>query len=730
MGVLNKPVRVETEFGGRKLSIETGRLAKQSHGSVYIQYGETAALVTAVSAYTEKVGIDFFPLTIELQEKFYASGKIPGGFFKREARPTDWATLNARMVDRPLRPLFPEGYRNETQVVVTILSYDGENEVETIAGLGASSALLISDIPFENAIATVRVGRINGQYVVNPTLQQLEKADINVLVSATKEAICMVEGGANESTEEDFLGAVYYGFEQIQKLIALQQELRKLAGKPKREVKIAAKDESLFKQVADFAQPSLAAAFANRVKKERYNAIDKAWEEVEAKFAPQAPTDEKAKSAWLKQLDEAFEDAKATYARKYTVDQGKRIDGRAFNEVRPIEVEAGFLPRTHGSALFTRGETQALVTITLGTSDDEQLIDSVRGKFNKKFLLHYNFPPFSVGETGRFGGNSRREIGHSALAERAVTQVIPEYEKFPYTIRVVSETLESNGSSSMATVCGASMALMDAGVPVKSPVAGIAMGLVKEGDKVAVLSDILGDEDHLGDMDFKVCGTKNGLVAVQMDIKITGISREIMQQALLQAREGRLHILKEMEKAITAPKEEMSKYAPRITSIKISTEKIKDLIGPGGKNIKNIVATTGVKVDVDDTGKVNVASNDPVATQKALEMIRALTEEAVIGKVYMGTVVRLADFGCFVEIMPGTDGLVHVSELDHQRVQYVSDVVQEGDVIPVKVLDIDRQGKIRLSRRAALPPPEGGAPAPEGQGGGQGGERRGPPQRR
>mgnify|MGYP000960616949 CR=1 FL=1 len=712
MGVLNNPVRVETTFGGRKLTLETGRLAKQAHGSVLVQYGETTALVTAVSSKSEKPGIDFFPLTIEFQEKFYASGKIPGGFFKREARPTDWATLNARMVDRPIRPLFPEGYRNETQVVVTLLSYDGENEAEAIAGLGASCALLISDAPFDNPIATVRVGRYQGQYVVNPLPAQLEKCDINVLVSATSQAICMVEGGAEQVSEEDFLGAVYFGFEQIQTLIKLQQDLRAKAGKPKREWKGMEKPADLYKEVAQAAEAGLAVGFANRVKAERYAALDKTYDEVMEKFLAKAPEDAAAKALYVKQLDDAFEEAKATYARQYTVVKGQRIDGRAFDQVRPIEVEAGLLPRTHGSALFTRGETQALVTITLGTSEDEQLIDSVRGKYNKKFLLHYNFPPFSVGETGRFGGNSRREIGHSALAERAVTQIIPDYEKFPYTIRVVSETLESNGSSSMATVCGASMALMDAGVPTKAPVAGIAMGLVKEGDKVAVLSDILGDEDHLGDMDFKVCGTEKGLVAVQMDIKITGISREIMHQALLQARQGRLHILGEMTKAINESKKDISKYAPRITSIQINPEKIKDLIGPGGKNIKNIVAVTGVKVDVDDKGKVNVASTDPAAAEKALEMIRQLTEEAEIGKIYMGTVVRLADFGCFVEIMPGTDGLVHISELDHKRVQYVADVVQEGDQIPVKVLDIDRQGKIRLSRRAALPAPAGG-PAPD-----------------
>ncbi|HVJ64978.1 MAG TPA: polyribonucleotide nucleotidyltransferase [Bdellovibrionota bacterium] len=709
MGILNKPVHVECEFGGRKLKIETGRLAKQSHGSVVITYGETVALVTAVSAYEPKPDLDFFPLTVEVQEKFYASGKIPGGFFKREARPTEWAILNCRLVDRPIRPLFPKGYRHETQLVITILSYDGENEVEAIAGLGASAALMVSDIPFEKAIGTVRVGRVDGKFVVNPTPAQQEHADVNVIVSATKDAVTMVEGEAENVAEEIFLDAVFFGFEQIQTLIKMQEDLRKQAGKEKRIFVAPAKDEALESQVKGLAAAKLKEAFAITEKKARYGKIDEVKKETLAAVLAGVDAADLAKRE--KAAKGAFDGVKKTVARGVTFDSGKRIDGRAYDQIRPIECEVGLLPRTHGSSLFTRGETQALATVTLGTSDDEQLIDSVRGKFNKKYMLHYNFPPYCVGETGRFGGSARREVGHGFLAEKAVAYILPKFEDFPYTIRVVSEVLESNGSSSMATVCGGSMALMNAGVPVKCPVSGIAMGLMKEGDQVVVLSDILGDEDHLGDMDFKVCGTDKGVTAVQMDIKIEGVSRDIMKQALEQARAGRAHILGEMAKAIKETSKEMSAYAPRMTTIQISTERIKDLIGPGGKNIKNIVATTGVKVEVDDSGRVNVASSDPVATQKAIEMINALTAEPEIGRVYMGKVVRIADFGAFVEFMPGYDGLCHISELDHNRVAAVRDVVQEGDVIPVKVLEVDRQGKVRLSRRAALPKAEGSQPS-------------------
>jgi polyribonucleotide nucleotidyltransferase len=705
MGVLNNPTRVETTIGGRKMILESGRLAKQAHGSVYIQYGETAALVTAVSDYKGAEGLDFFPLTIEFQEKFYASGRIPGGFFKREARPSEWATLMARLTDRPLRPLFPEGYNYPTQVVVTLLSYDGVNECEAITGLGASASLYISDIPFETPIATVRVGRIDGKLQINPPVADLERADINVLIAASRDSIMMVEGGAEACSEADFLDAVYFGHSEIQKLIDLQEQLRKLVGKARRDWK---KPESvpdeISNQVKEFSSPLLRTAFSNREKKARYAAIEdaksKTLDHFTAAFASLEPA---VLDKNIKFVMEAFNDLKKQVARDLTISTGKRLDGRGYTDIRPIEVEVGVLPRAHGSAIFTRGETQALVVCTLGTSEDEQLIDSVRGKFNKRFMLHYNFPPYSVGETGRFGGNSRREVGHGVLASRAVEVIAPTVEQFPYVIRLVSETLESNGSSSMATVCGSSMALMDAGVPVKCPVAGIAMGLMQENDKIIVLSDILGDEDHLGDMDFKVCGTHEGVTAVQMDIKIKGVSREIMEKALMQAREGRLHILKEMEKGISKTRDKVSDFAPKFITLQINQEKIKDLIGPGGKNIKGIVAATGVKIDIEDSGKVRVASTDPTATDRALKMIKDLTEEAEIGKIYMGKVVRIADFGAFVEIKPGTDGLVHISELDHKRVAKVTDVLREGDVVPVKVLEIDRSGKIRLSRKAALP---------------------------
>jgi polyribonucleotide nucleotidyltransferase len=705
MGILNKPVRVETEIGGRKLTIESGRLAKQAHGSVYIQYGDTAALVTAVSDYKAKEELDFFPLTIEFQEKFYASGKIPGGFFKREARPTEWATLMARLTDRPLRPLFPEGYKFPTQVVTTLLSYDGVNEIEAITGLGASCALYISDIPFETPIATVRVGRIDGKLVINPRVDQIENCDINVLVSGSKDSLMMVEGGADNASEKDFLDALYFGHGEIAKLIDLQEQLRKLVGKPRREwKKPEALDASIVSKVQELAHAPLTDAFSKRVKAERYDAIKKTEAvTIEKLTATLTGLDAATLAKKLGDAKKAFGELKTDVARKITLNSGKRIDGRGYTDIRPIEVEAGLLPRTHGSSLFTRGETQALATVTLGTNEDEQMIDSVRGKFDKRFMLHYNFPPYSVGETGRFGGNSRREVGHGVLAERAVAAIMPEGADFPYVVRVVAETLESNGSSSMATVCSASMALMDAGVPVKSAVAGIAMGLMEEEGKTVVLSDILGDEDHMGDMDFKVCGTEKGLTAVQMDIKINGVSREIMEKALLQAREGRLHILGEMRKAITDVRSKVSDLAPRFISMMIPQEKIKDLIGPGGKHIKGIVAATGVKMDIEDSGKVNIASSDPAATDRAIQMVKDLTEEAKIGQIYMGTVVRIADFGCFVEIKPGTDGLVHISELDFNRVAKVTDVVHEGDVIPVKVLEIDRSGKIRLSRKAALP---------------------------
>ncbi len=704
MAKIYEPTVVETTINGRVMRIESGRLAKQAHGSVLISFGETSALVTAVSDY-EDSALDFFPLTIEFQEKFYSAGRIPGGFFKREAKPSEWATLNARLTDRPLRPLFPKEYRCPTQVVITMLSYDGENEPECIAGVGASAALLISDIPYETPIATVRVGKIDGKYVINPKKLDLLNSDLSVLVAGSRDAIMMVEGEADAVTEEDFLEAVFFGFTELQKILDIQETLKAKIGKTKRAwaPKVAEKIPGLEEIVLERARPLIVEAYKNRQKAARYTAIDKAYETVTAAVAEKITLTDKQADTAKKTTEKLFEKVKKEYARELTLTSGKRIDGRAYDEIRPIQVEAGVLPRVHGSALFTRGETQALAVVTLGTGEDEQLIDSVLGKYNKRFLLHYNFPPFSVGETGRLGFTSRREVGHAVLAERAVSHIVPSEAAFPYVIRVVSEVLESNGSSSMATVCASSMALMDAGVPVSCPVAGIAMGLMVKDGNVVVLSDILGDEDALGDMDFKVCGTSVGVTAVQMDIKIKGVTKEVMKKALLQAKAGRAHILAEMATAITEKRAEVSVYAPRFVTIQISQERIKDLIGPGGKNIKSIVAATSVKIDIDDSGKVSIASTDPAATEKAIQMVKQLTEDAEIGKIYMGTVRRIADFGAFIEIMPGTDGLCHISELDHQRVNAVRDILAEGDQVPVKVLEIDRQGKIRLSRKAALP---------------------------
>jgi polyribonucleotide nucleotidyltransferase len=587
-----------------------------------------------------------------------------------------------------------------------MLSYDGENEPETIAGVGASAALLISDIPFETPIATVRVGRVGGQYVINPKHSDLDTSDISILVSGSRDAIMMVEGEADDVPEDEFLDAIFFGFKELQKIIDIQEELRKKVGKAKRSWTPRASGDVAGVQnlVSEKAKPLLVEAYKNRIKAERYTAIDAAFETVLKTATENLKPTDATLEAFKASVQKHFDKAKKEYARELTLTSGRRIDGREYAQIRPIQVEAGVLPRVHGSALFTRGETQALAVVTLGTGEDEQLIDSVRGKYNKRFLLHYNFPPFCVGETGRLGFTSRREVGHAALAERAVSHIVPKDETtFPYVIRVVSEVLESNGSSSMATVCASSMALMDAGVPVSGPVAGIAMGLMVKDGKVVILSDILGDEDACGDMDFKVCGTPKGVTACQMDIKIKGVTREIMSQALNQARDGRIHILNEMNAVISEKRPEVSVFAPRFVTIQISQERIKDLIGPGGKNIKSIVAATGVKIDIDDNGIVRIASTEVLATEKAIQMVKDLTEDAEIGKVYMGTVKRIADFGAFIEIMPGTDGLCHISELDHNRVNSVRDILEEGDQVPVKVLEIDRQGKIRLSRKAALP---------------------------
>lgn len=697
MGKLNNPARFETQLGGRTLSLETNRLAKQADGSVLISYGETVMLVTAVSD-KEPRPMGFLPLTIEFQEKFYASGRIPGGFFKKEARPTEWATLNARMVDRPIRPLFPKGYECPTQVVLTLLSYDDVNDVETLTSMGASAALCLSDIPFTTPIASVRVGRIEGTFKVNPTPDELDVSDVNVLVSGSEESIVMVEGDTKNVSEDDFLEGVYFAHEEIKKLIELQKEMIAAHGKPKREYNPPVRDEELFSAVKGFILEDVAACYKIQTKIERYAALDVAKKKLKEHFADKIEADD----TLSKKISECFGDVKRDYARELTL-KGSRIDGRAYEDVRQIEIEAGWLPRTHGSSLFTRGETQAAVTITLGTGLDEQMLDGVKGKSFKKFLLHYNFPPYCVGETGRFGGNSRREIGHGNLAERAIRQMLPSEDEFAYTIRVVSEVLESNGSSSMATVCGGSLALMDAGVPIKKAVAGIAMGLIQEGDQTCILSDILGDEDHLGDMDFKVCGTDEGLTAVQMDIKIKGISRDLMKKALMQAREGRMHILSKMNEALKDAREEVSLYAPKIIQVQVPVDKIREVIGAGGKIIKGLQAETGCVIEINDDGIVTISHTDPKAIASAKEKVEAIVEEPEIGKVYTGIVDKIVDFGAFVKILSNSSGLVHVSEIDNKRVEKVTDYFNEGDEIQVKVLDIDRQGKVRLSRKALLP---------------------------
>jgi polyribonucleotide nucleotidyltransferase len=743
-------VRESVMVGGRPLTFETGRLAKQAHGSVLVTYGDTVLLVTAVSA-EERPGLDFFPLTCEYFEKTYAAGKIPGGFFKREARQRDEEILACRIMDRPLRPLFPDGFKKDTQIIATVLSSDKQNKGDVLALTGASAALHLSDIPWGGPIAGVRVGRKNGELIAYPTLADIEECDIDLVVACSKDAIVMVEGGAAEASEADLIDALMFAHKTAQPVIDLIERMRAAVGKPKKEFKAAELDASIKARVAELVDGDLSAATRVLDKKARYEGYSTLKKKLGESLAAELGAEK-----WLaveKLVKAEFEERKAHVVRSYVLNEGKRIDGRDTKTIRPIMTEAGILPRVHGSALFQRGETQAIVTTTLGTSSDEQKIDAMMGETWKRFYLHYNFPSFSTGETKPMRGPGRREIGHGALAERALTRMIPPADKFPYTIRIVSETLESNGSSSMAAVCGGCMSLMDAGVPIKSPVAGIAMGLIMEGDKYAILSDILGDEDHLGDMDFKVCGTSRGVTAIQMDIKIAGLSREILTQALEQARAGRLHILGKMLETLPEPRPELSQYAPRITTIKVKPDQIRLIIGPGGKTIKGIVDQTGVTIDVEDDGTVNVASPDSDAVKKALGIIKGLTQEPEVGATYKGTVRRITDFGAFVEILPNTDGLVHISELAHHRVERVEDVVKEGDEVEVKVLSVDREGKIRLSRRERLPLPEGeegeaaaarmaqareqgGPPArrggdgPRGDRGGRDGDRRGPPRGR
>jgi polyribonucleotide nucleotidyltransferase len=704
--------KVELDFHGRPLSIEVGKVAKQADGAALVRYGETVVLVTAVAAKELKTDTDFFPLTVDYQERTFAAGKIPGGFFKREGRPSEKEILTCRLIDRSVRPLFSEGLRCETQVIATVLSADRENDPDVVAMLGASVALHISDIPFNGPLAGVRIGRIDGRWVINPTQSQLLESDMDIFLSGSRDAIVMVEGGARMVPEDEILEALFTGHEAIQPLLQIQEEIRREIGKPKRQVPLAELDPVIVREVEHLALSKLQQAIEIPEKLERYKQIAEIKAEVVAKMLAEFPQKEGVTKG-------AFEELKRNCFRSLIIQRGRRIDGRGLKDIRPITCEVEILPRTHGSALFTRGETQALVVTTLGTASDEQKIDALIGEHYKKFMLHYNFPPFSVGEVKFLRGPSRREIGHGNLAERALLPVLPPEESFPYTVRIVSEVLESNGSTSMATVCGGSLSLMDAGVPVSAPVAGIAMGLIKEGEHVRVLSDILGDEDHLGDMDFKVAGTPNGITSLQMDIKISGVNRDIMRQALYQARDGRLHILGIMTETMGSHRASVSGHAPRIITLKVRPDKIREIIGPGGKVIRGIIEATGVKMDVEDDGTVTIASSDEAASRKAIEMVQRIAAEAEVGKIYKGTVRKIVDFGAFVEILPGTDGLVHISQLAPERVRRVSDVLKEGDEVLVKVLEIDKQGKIRLSRKEALQETGNGSSGSDPDGGPQ-----------
>lgn len=689
-----------TDLGGREITLETGKIAKQADGSVWIRQGDSVVLVTAVSAKEKKEGLDFFPLTVDYQEKLASAGMIPGSFFRREGRPTEKETLSSRIIDRSCRPLFPDGYQNETQIIATVLSYDPDADTDVLALTGASAALTCSDIPFGGPIAGVRVCRVEGEFIANPTRAQRDEADLEIVMAASRDAIIMVEGGASEMPEDVVVEALLFGQQAVQGVLDAQDALAREAGKTeKRTFEPPQVDEALKEKLRAVAWEPIRKGYAIAEKMARSAALSAARKEALATLREELGDAFASKERELKGYFDGF---KYDYMRQMIVEDGVRIAGRKHDEVRDIWCEVGALPRVHGSAIFTRGETQSISTATLGTTDDEQRIETLTGMHFKKFMLHYNFPPYSVGEARFLRGASRREIGHGVLAERALRYVMPSEEEFQYIVRITSDITESNGSSSMATVCGGTLALMDAGVPIKAPVAGIAMGLIKEGEKVAILSDILGDEDALGDMDFKVCGTRKGITSIQMDIKISGVDKGILERALNQARDGRLHILDRMLETLEKPRVEISRWAPRITSIKIRPERIKDVIGPGGKVVRDIIARTGCSVDINDDGTINIASSDSTQVEAAIQMIRNLTQEAEIGKTYLGTVRRIVEFGAFVEIFPGTDGLVHISELAEQRVKSVGDVLSEGDEVLVKVLSIDRQGKIRLSRKEAL----------------------------
>ncbi len=698
----------ELKIGQHILSFETGKLAKQADGAVVVRYGDTVVLATACATTNPREGIDFLPLTVDYREYTYASGRIPGGFFKREGKPTEKEVLTSRVIDRPIRPLFPSGWRYETQVIALVLSADTENDSDVLAITGASAALATSSIPFQKTIAGVRVGLLEGQYVINPTYEQRKQSRLDIVVAGSREGLVMVEAGAREVSEDEVVGALEAGHNAIRQIVAAIDELAAAVGKTKRQAPKKEISHDFYREVEEKVLVPLSEAMRIRGKLENYDRVDEVLEE----FVASLPEQEVQRRVEAKAI---FKELKEKVLRDEVLERGVRLDGRRFDEIRAISIDTGVLPRTHGSAVFTRGETQALVTCTLGTAEDQQKIEHVEGETYKRFMLHYNFPPFSVGEVAFLRGPGRREVGHGALAERALLPLVPAEEQFPYTVRIVSDILESNGSSSMASVCGGALAMMDAGVPVRAPVAGIAMGLVMDETtgKYAVLSDIAGAEDHYGDMDFKVAGTAQGITALQMDIKVTGISADVMSKALAQARAGRMFILGKMLEALPESRSKISTFAPRIVTIKIPVDKIRDVIGPGGKMIRSIIDRTGVKIDVEDDGRVNVASADEAAAAKAIGIIQELTATPELNKTYMGKVQRITDFGAFVEIMPGTDGLLHVSEIANHRVKDVRDELKEGQQIMVKVINIDPTGKIRLSRKALLTE-DAGQPAAAG----------------
>ncbi len=708
--------RRELSLGQRTLSIETGKLAKQADGAVVVRYGDSMVLVTACHANHPREGIDFLPLTVDYREYTYASGRIPGGFFKREGKPAEKEVLTSRLIDRPCRPLFPSGWRYETQIIALVLSADSDNDTDVLAVTGASAALALSEIPFAKTLGCVRVGLVDGTYVVNPTFEQRKASRLDLIVAGSADAIVMVEAGARQVSEEEMVGALEAGHAAIREIVKAIDDLKAAAGKPKLEVAAKAYSAAFYREVEEKIYLPLSEAMRIRGKLENYDRVDQLLEDLIASL-PEGAVERRLEAKSI------FKELKEKVLRDEILQRGQRLDGRKFDEIRPIWIETGVLPRAHGSAVFTRGETQALVTCTLGTADDQQKIEHVEGEQWKRFMLHYNFPPFSVGEVAFLRGPGRREVGHGALAERALLPVVPGEEAFPYTIRVVSDILESNGSSSMATVCGGSLSMMDAGAPLAAAVAGMAMGLVMDEDtgKYAVLSDIAGAEDHYGDMDFKVAGTEAGITALQMDIKVAGITAEVMRRALAQAREGRLHILAKMREALAAPRPSVSAYAPRIISLRIPVDKIRDVIGPGGKTIRGIIEKTGVKIDVEDDGRVNVASADESSARRAIAIIEELTATPELNKTYLGRVERITDFGAFVEIMPGVDGLLHVSEIAMHRVKDVRDELKEGDQLLVKVINVDpASGKVRLSRKAILIEEQGGTYVPNDAGGDRG----------